>query len=128
MRYLLDTHVFLWLQASPDRIEAPLLRQLDRADALLLSGASAWEIGIKHALGKLTLPLPPRTYVPDRMATSGVDGIAVELPHALAAAELPPHHRDPFDRLLVAQSLALDVPLVTADRIFENYEADVIWV
>lgn len=126
-RYLLDTHVWLWLQADPGRIAGPVLAELgDPGRTLLLSAASSWEITIKHQLGKLTLPEPPARYVPDRMRRSGTVGLAVEHAHVLAIAELPPHHRDPFDRLLVAQARHLGIPLVTADRTFTSYDVDVI--
>lgn len=129
MRFLLDTHVWLWLLAQPERIESEVLDQLgDRSNVLLLSAASSWEIAIKHGLGKLHLPEPPSSYVPERMRRSGVTPLPVEHAHALAVAALPAHHRDPFDRLLVAQALLLGIPLVTADRQFEPYGIDLIAV
>jgi PIN domain nuclease of toxin-antitoxin system len=126
-RYLLDTHVWLWLQTDPERVSGPVLAQLaDPGTVLLLSAASSWEIAIKHRLGKLPLPEAPVRYVPDRMRRSGTTGLAVEHAHALAVAELPPHHRDPFDRLLVAQARHLGVPIVTADPAFDPYDVDVV--
>lgn len=123
MRLLLDTHVFLWLQTEPERLGEHLPVVEDRRTELLLSAASAWEIAIKHRLGRLALPEPPQRYVPDRLRAIGARAIAVEHPHALAVAELPPLHRDPFDRLLVAQSQALDVPILTADAMLDRYPA-----
>jgi PIN domain nuclease of toxin-antitoxin system len=128
VKYLLDTHVFLWLQAQPDRLDPGLLARFERADLLLLSAASAWEIAIKHRLGKLPLPFDPAFYVPDRMTRSGIDGLAIEIPHVLAAGELPLHHRDPFDRLLIAQGRLLGVALVTADDQFGAYDVQLIRV
>lgn len=117
MRFLLDTHVWLWLLTEPERIDPKVLDRLgDRANQLLLSAASSWEIAIKHQLGRLRLPEHPATYVPDRLRRSGVTPLPVEHGHALEVARLPPHHRDPFDRLLVAQASLLRLPLVTADR------------
>jgi PIN domain nuclease of toxin-antitoxin system len=89
---------------------------------LVLSAASSWEISIKYALGKLPLPEPPSRYIPSRMASSGSSGLAVEHAHAIRVAELPPHHRDPFDRLLVAQAQIEKLVLLTADRQFESYD------
>lgn len=126
MRFLLDTHVFLWLQTEPDRLDPALLDRLSRADALLLSPASAWEMAIKYHLGMLALPAEPTVYVPDRMTRSGVEPLAIEVTHTLAAGGLPPHHRDPFDRLLVAQSQLSGIPLVTADRQIAAYDVELI--
>jgi PIN domain nuclease of toxin-antitoxin system len=123
---LLDTQVFLWLQSDPTRLGAlePTLR--DRTNTLLLSAASSWEIAIKAGLGRLDLPEPPPDYVPSRMRTSGVDGIGIEHSHALKVAELPPHHRDPFDRLLIAQAQIEGLKLVSADPIFDLYDVEVV--
>lgn len=126
MRLLLDTHVWLWLQTAPERLGDTLELAEDPANELLLSAASSWEVAIEWALGKLPLPDPPEVYVPERMATNGVVALPVSHRHALAVAALPPHHRDPFDRLLIAQAAAEDVTLVTADRALEPYDVDVL--
>src|SRR5215813_13945607 len=106
MRILLDTQIWLWLCKSPERVSKRTLRQLeDERNELLLSAASVWEIAIKYALGKLPLPSPPARYVPSRMASTRTTSLAVDQAHALRVATLPPHHRDPFDRILVAQAL-----------------------
>ncbi len=99
----------------------------DRAHELFLSAASAWEIAIKFALGKLPLPDPPAVYVPSRMARADTMALPVIHEHALRVAGLPPHHRDPFDRLLVAQCQAEGVPLMTADPQFRSCEIEIIW-
>lgn len=127
MRFLVDTHVWLWLQAEPSRVSPDVLDRLVHAEQLLLSAASTWEIGVKTKLGRLQLPEPSTSYIPRRMSASGTDALAVEIPHTLEAAALPMHHRDPFDRLLIAQSRLLNVPLVTADRAISDYDVDVIW-
>lgn len=116
MRILLDTHCWLWLQVSPERFRPETLALLSHPmTELLLSAASSWEIAIKYALGKLPLPEPPSAYVPSRMASSGVLGLPVQHAHALRVAELPHYHRDPFDRLIIAQALVEDLPVLTAD-------------
>lgn len=126
-RLLVDTHVWLWLQSDPDRLPASVRDMVeDRGVELLLSAASAWEIAIKYRLGKLLLPQEPATYVPDRMRRSGTTPLSVEHAHVLRVSELPDHHRDPFDRLLVAQAQILDVPIVTADSQFERYQVTVL--
>ncbi len=127
MTYLLDTHVWLWLLGDPDRIRPDLAAEL-RADStrLLLSAASSWEIAVKWAVGRLALPEPPATYVPSRMERTKAEALAVTHSHALQVATLPRHHRDPFDRLLVAQAQLEGVPLVTADRALDAYDVDII--
>ena len=125
MRFLVDTHCWLWLQASPERLAPEMLSQLaDPDNELLLSAASSWEIAIKFALGKLPLPEPPAVYVPRRMAASGSRGLAVEHAHTLRVADLPTHHRAPFDRLLIAQAQIEKLTIVTVDRQFERYDVD----
>jgi PIN domain nuclease of toxin-antitoxin system len=123
VRFLVDTRCWLWLQASPERLAPEVLSLLESSsNDLVLSAASSWEISIKYALGKLPLPEPPSRYIPSRMASSGSSGLAVEHAHAIRVAELPPHHRDPFDRLLVAQAQIEKLVLLTADRQFESYD------
>jgi PIN domain nuclease of toxin-antitoxin system len=125
VKFLIDTHCWLWLQASPERMSPEMLSLLENPiNDLFLSAASSWEIAIKFALGKLPLPEPPGRYVPRRMMASGSRGLAVEHAHALRVAELPAHHRDPFDRLLVAQAQIEKLVLVTVDRHFERYDVD----
>ena len=127
MRLLVDTHVWLWLQTTPDRVDAATLPVLaDEANDLYLSAASGWEIAIKYRLGKLALPQLPEVYVPDRMRTSGTTPLAVEHAHALRVASLPDHHRDPFDRLLIAQAQLLGIPIVTADAQFSMYDVELM--
>jgi len=127
VRFLLDTHTFLWLQTDVERLPSGLLSELERADQLILSAASGWEIAIKQQLGKLPLPEPASTYVPTRMRQSGIDALPIEMSHALAAGELPIHHRDPFDRVLVAQAVLLDLPLVSTDTQLDAYGVERRW-
>ena len=123
MKLLLDTHVWLWMQAAPARIEARAVELIaDSANDVLLSAASAWEIAIKYALGRLALPVPPADYVPSRMIRSGTRGLVIEHRHALQVAALPPHHSDPFDRLLIAQAQLDGATLITADRKLSAYD------
>jgi PIN domain nuclease of toxin-antitoxin system len=128
VRLLLDTQCWLWMQASPEKLTDEARELLvDPANILLLSAASSWEIAIKYALGKLPLPAPPASYVPDRLRRSGVTPLGVSHVHALAVAELPVHHRDPFDRLLVAQACLDDLTLLTADRTLGAYDVQIMW-
>lgn len=126
MKVLLDTHALLWAAASPERLASQQDLVADPATELLVSAATSWEIAIKHELGKLPLPEPPSSYVPATIRRLAAVGLPVEHSHALAVAALPPHHRDPFDRLLVALAQLLDVPILTADSAFDAYEVRVL--
>lgn len=128
MTLLLDTQVFLWMQTEPERLGERLALVEDRRTELLLSAASSWEIAIKHALGRLSLPDPPHRYVPDRVRAIGARAIPIEHPHALAVADLPLLHRDPFDRLLVAQAGALGVAILTSDAMLARYPAKTLLI
>jgi PIN domain nuclease of toxin-antitoxin system len=128
VRVLVDTHVWLWMLTTPDRIPERARSVVgDGAVEVLVSAASAWEIAIKHQLGKLPLPEAPAHYVPSRLAASGCTGLAVEHVHVLRTGLLPLHHRDPFDRVLVAQAQVLGVPLVSGDAALRPYEVDLLW-
>jgi PIN domain nuclease of toxin-antitoxin system len=113
--------------AAPERLRESARALLsERRNELLLSTASLWEISIKVGLGKLTLPGRPVTYLPPLIERSGVGVLPVAVEHALHVADLPPHHRDPFDRLLVAVARVERLPILTADRTFEAYEVEIL--
>ena len=92
-----------------------------------MSAASAWEMAIKYALGKLSLPAHPGDYVPSRLKHTRTFALAISHEHALRTGELPPHHRDPFDRLLAAQAKIERLPWLPADRQFPAYHLEVMW-
>lgn len=120
---LLDTHVWLWLGSSPERIESSTLRVLeDPSNSLYLSTASTWEIAIKYRLGKLPLPEPPHLFVPPRLVRDQIRVVPIEVLHTTRVATLPDHHDDPFDRMLVAQAQEEGLVLVTADRQLVPYD------
>ena len=122
MRYLLDTHVFIWLVSMTGRLRPPAQALIsDPANTLYVSAATAWEMSIKYGKGKLTLPVPPELYIPSRMALHSLSPLAIEHRHATAVAHLPHHHGDPFDRLLIAQAIIEDIPLITADTSLDRY-------
>lgn len=126
---MLDTHCWLWMVAEPDRLRASAREVLeDPTTVRLLSAACVWEITIKHRLGKLRMELPPAEFVAGGMADTAVDPLPVTHRHALGVADLPDHHRDPFDRLLIAQSRSEDCTIATADPVFRRYEVDVFEV
>lgn len=127
MRVLLDTQCWLWMRAAPQRLSARSRRLLtDPANELLLSAASVWELAIKTALGKVRFSDPFAEFVTSRLAEDGIVPLPVHHSHAMRVAELPTHHRDPFDRLLVAQAQIEALSLLTADRQLESYDVAVI--
>jgi PIN domain nuclease of toxin-antitoxin system len=126
MRVLLDTHVLLWADAAPVKLGDVRELIADQDTELLVSAACSWEIAIKYATGRLPLPDAPRLHVPAMIRALGATAIPVEHAHALRVADLPPVHRDPFDRMLIAQAQALDLPIVTADPVFADYDVTVI--
>lgn len=128
MRYLLDTGIWLWSVLEMERISEKARSVFaDLGNDIFLSAASSLEIAIKSAAGKLQLPEPPGSYVPRRMADQGLRPLPVSHQHALAVFALPPHHRDPFDRLLIAQANLEDMILITADRMFQRYPVQILW-
>lgn len=128
MKYLLDTGVWLWSLWEPERIARKAREVIaDLNQEVFLSAVTSWEIAIKSAGGKLRLPGPPQSYVPKRMAEQGLRPLVISHPHALAVSTLPPHHRDPFDRLLIAQANLEDMVLISADRIFQKYRVQLLW-
>ena len=126
MRVLLDTQVFLWLHSEPQRVGAALPLLEDGATVRLVSAVVGWEISIKHGLGRLELPAAPDRWVPEKLSDGAMTPLPIEMSHVLAVASLPHHHRDPFDRLLVAQARLLGVPLVSADPVFARYDIEVL--
>lgn len=128
MKLLLDTHAFLWMHTEPERLRSVHAAVVNSPDPVLLSAVCAWEIAIKASVGRLPLPDPAAEWVPSRTRASGLTPIPIEHADVLAVADLPQIHRDPFDRLLVAQSRALGAPLVTADPIFERYDVECLWI
>ena len=128
MRLLLDTNVFLWLQMLPERLgrQAQLVR--DQDNELFVSAVSAVELSIKHATNRLALPDEPHVFMPAAMELIGARPLPIEFAHAYGAGQLPPIHRDPFDRILVAQAIQMDLTLLTADRIIAQYPAPTILI
>ena len=129
MTYLLDTPVVLWLLLDPDRVPDDLLGRLrQRSSRLLVSAASAWEVATKHRLGRLPEASDVVTSWQRHLEHLGVDDLPVSTAHALRAGGLDSPHRDPFDRVLVAQAQLEDVALVTADAAVRRLEpARTVW-
>jgi PIN domain nuclease of toxin-antitoxin system len=128
VKAILDTHTFLWWVLDIPRLSADARSILeDGANELLFSAASAYELTIKAQSGRLTLPEPAASYVPSRLAANAFEPLSIELAHALRAGSLPTIHRDPFDRMLVAQAQIEGLPILTADPAISRYDVETIW-
>ena len=128
MRALLDTHTFLWWNTNDSNLSQIARKILaDGRNEIFLSAASAWEIAIKVARKRLILPEPPGRYVAERMSLHNFQGLPIQISHALHIYNLPAHHQDPFDRLLVAQSQLEKLPILTADPEIAQYDVEILW-
>lgn len=128
MKILMDTHVFLWALTLDARLSSRALETLaDPEFQFTLSVASVWEMLIKAQRGKLPFPSPAAPYLADQMRRTAISILPVELDHVLQIDKLPLHHRDPFDRILIAQAQAESLPILTGDRQFARYGVETIW-
>jgi PIN domain nuclease of toxin-antitoxin system len=127
MKALLDTHTFLWALAEEGRLSRRAQQIYTGPNDLWLSAASVWEILIKVRTGKLPMPEPAGPYLVKEMAKNRIELLPIKLDHVLRLESLPAHHRDPFDRILIAQSLEESLPIVTADPQFQKYPVELIW-
>jgi len=127
MRVLIDTNVAIWLVDAPETLR-PGLAQLLAADetVLVISVIVPWEVVVKWRTGRLTLPESPRPWTARMIREFGAEVLPVAFDHVVQVADLPDHHRDPFDRLLIAQAQVEGMPIVTADRSFGAYDVEVI--
>jgi len=128
MKLLLDSHTFIWWDSEPARLsQQALALGEDRQNVLVLSVASFWEMQIKLQLGKLRLALPLKEIIETQQQTNNIEILPVTLAHVLALENLPDHHKDPFDRLLVAQATVEGVVLVSGDPDIAKYGVQVAW-
>lgn len=128
MRYLLDTHAFIWWNTDAPELPARVREILANPEnIILLSLASVWEMQIKLQVGKLTLPAPLAEIIEKQQHENQIELLPIILSHILALEHLPAHHRDPFDRLLIAQAQVEDIPLLSNDPILARYPVRVIW-
>jgi PIN domain nuclease of toxin-antitoxin system len=128
VRLLLDTHALLWMLLEPERLsERAKSAAASPSNLLLASIASLWELTIKLSAGKLKLPGSDVRFLTDNLSAFGIDLLPVLPAHLHALQQLPHHHRDPFDRMLIAQSQAEQVALLTADTHIARYQVDVLW-
>ena len=129
MRFLLDIHVFIWMISKPKRLNKKVKELLENGDNLLfLSSISGLEISIKYQINKLKLPEQPSKYVIEKMKEYSVEELPVRIIHSTFVNELPDIHKDPFDRLLIAQSIIEKIPLITDDSIIKKYSnVELMW-
>ncbi len=128
MRLLLDTCTFLWWMGDTKKLSPPARAAIGGIDnEIVFSAVSAWEVTLKHRLGRLDLAEAPAAIVATALAAHAVEALPIGVAHALRAGELPLHHRDPFDRLLIAQAEIENLTLVTPDRAFAPYGVATLW-
>ena len=126
MRLLLDTHIFLWYVGGDERVGSELRRAIENADAVYLSVGSVWEATIKYSLGKLSLPEPPYPWLALQRDRHGIESLPIDEASVAHLPKLEPHHRDPFDRILVCQAIEHGLQLVTADPVMSKYPAKIL--
>lgn len=128
MRALLDTHAFLWWITDDPRLPHKARGIISEGEnELYLSAASGWEIAIKARLGRLQLPDDPERFIPEQLALNAIESLPVQMSHALRVHALPDYHRDPFDRLLIAQAQLEGLPILTEDGRIARYRVKTIW-
>jgi len=128
MKALLDTHAFLWWIDDDSRLSSSARMIIEnRENQVFFSAASAWEIAIKTQFGKLRLPSSPDIFITEHLSLNGFEPLPISISHALHTASLPSLHRDPFDRVLIAQSRTERLPLLTCDGLIIQYSVETIW-
>ncbi|MGA9519884.1 MAG: type II toxin-antitoxin system VapC family toxin [Myxococcaceae bacterium] len=128
MNLLLDTHTFIWWIADSPKLSS-VARELigNGGNRLYWSAASTWEASIKYVLGRLVLSEPPAKFFPEQLKINRVESLPITDAHAIEAATLPPHHSDPFDRMLISQARIEGLALVSIDPDMRKYGVDVLW-
>jgi PIN domain nuclease of toxin-antitoxin system len=128
MRSVLDTHTFLWFVGGDARLSTAARQAIEDLDnEIVISTASLWEIAIKVKLGKLDLAAPYEQFIPVELQRQRISVLPIEVAHLSVVARLPLHHRDPFDRLIIAQALTEGMPVITADDVFGVYSVQCVW-
>ncbi len=127
MKILLDTHVFLWAIGTSTKLSAGTIEMLgNKSTEVFLSVASFWEIALKYAKGNLILPDPPKVFVPRAIAAASIKSLPIVLRETILIGELPLHHRDPFDRMIITQAKVHKLIIVTGDQLFDKYDVETI--
>lgn len=128
MQVLMDAHSFLWFVNGSSQLSTRARGIIeDPANDKFLSMANIWEMAIKISLGKLSIAQPFEQFIPHQLLINGFEMFEIKFEHVARVIQLPFHHRDPFDRLLIAQSLAEQIPVISADSVFDLYSVDRLW-
>ena len=128
MKILLDTHAFLWWITDDQKLSSRAREVIsDAENELFFSAASGWEISIKVQLGRLKLPEEPERFIPEQLRMNFIRSLPIQMRHALFVSTLPNHHRDPFDRMLVAQAQLEEMSIISADLQMSRYQIELIW-
>ncbi len=126
-RLLLDTHTLLWFILNNPQLSARANELIENAETLSLSMASLWEMAIKVSSGKLPLPKPWDQFIFQQLQRNNIGLLVIGFDHVVKVSELPFHHRDPFDRLIIAQSFVEQMPIVSVDDVFDDYGVQRFW-
>jgi PIN domain nuclease of toxin-antitoxin system len=128
MIYLLDTHTFLWFINDDPALSSNARLLIEASENIIfLSAASVWEIAIKVSLGRLEIPSPFADFINEQLRKSGINLLEIKTEHAGKVVTLPFHHRDPFDRLIIAQAISENIPIIGKDLVFESYGIECLW-
>jgi PIN domain nuclease of toxin-antitoxin system len=128
MRVLIDTHIFIWYIQNSERLPSSIATYInDGRNDILLSIASVWEMAIKQSTGKLNLGLPYASFIEEQMRLNSMELLPLRLDHLEVVTTMPFHHRDPFDRILIAQAMLEDIVIISADSTFSSYPVQRIW-
>lgn len=128
MKYLLDTHTFLWAIGEPENLSKKVLEIIENTDnEIFTSVVNTWEICIKYSIGKLNLKKDPEKFILDEINEAGFQILDIKLNHLFPLTRLPDFHKDPFDRLLIAQSQIEGLPILSNDPLIKKYKTKVIW-
>ena len=128
MKLLLDTHAFIWYVTNNQKLSVTAQQLINESsNQVLLSIVSIWEMAIKHSVGKLSFELPFEVFVAQQLALNNFDLLNIKIAHLNVVANLPLHHRDPFDRLIIAQGMVESIPVISTDKIFDSYPVKRLW-
>ena len=127
MKFLIDTHTFLWFIIDSAKLSNDALDLLESDSELLISTASLWEMAIKVSIGKLLLPQPYNKFIAQQLKVNCIDKLPIRLSHLTTVSTLPLHHRDPFDRMIIAQAIVENLSVVSADTAFDSYPIKRLW-
>ena len=128
MKLLLDTHTFIWYVTNNRKLSTTAQHLINDGDnEILLSIASVWEMAIKYSIGKLTFKLPFEAFISEQLVVNDIDLLSIRVEHINTIANLELHHRDPFDRLIIAQAMVEQIPIVGLDKAFDFYEVEKLW-